>query len=70
MSYNMCSHKSGRMGGWKAATLIVTAIALAVVLVVFIINMTVGYESADACVRACGEGKVRSATVFKCYCKD
>ena len=58
------------MGPWKAVTLIVTAIALAVVLVVFIINLTVGYESADACVRACGEGKVRSVSSFKCYCKD
>jgi len=50
--------------------MVVAAVSFAAILIVLILTMAVGPETADACRTACGEGNVRSATAFKCYCKD
>ena len=48
----------------------IAAVCFAAVLIILILTMAIGPETADACKTACGEGNVRSVTVFKCYCKD
>lgn len=71
LSYNIpCRQGSTSISVPAIVGIVVAVVSIAAVLVTLIIALDVGIENADACRTACGEGKVKTVTAFKCYCKD
>ena len=71
LSYNIpCKRDPQNVSIQATVAMVIAAVCLAATIIVLIITLNVGVENADACKTACGEGKVRSVTAFKCYCKD